>query len=777
MTRGVRMRVPAMWLSFFLFSSAALLADAQTVDCRSGPFTNNQAGKNLVDHNFSADPPGSLRFTNFENADLRGAIFIGVDLTGSSFKNAKLGPSPKGSSSFNRAILDKTCFIGATLDKADFSFARFRCADFANTSLMQAEFGADQVFDPSTACRTTFVGATLDVNAITVPNWKKVDFTGAKFQNVKPETFDLRDADLTGALLAGVDLSGIDFRGANLTQADISGAKLINANFDGAALNGTKMNNRADFSFATFRCARFFGNWTTDDKVCPKQPSSSKADAAADLSQSVFRGADFTNAVLDSAVIRGATLSGAVLRGTKLRKAILEPGNTLPAASVLGADLTDSDFSGAFLNQVRFNNVVLIRAKFDGTTLSGTDFGGAVMPAARFVSATLQNVGFNGAILQGASFAKATLEKSPSNEGSGVVFTCAHLGGADFTDAKVRAADFQAAVMPPASACCVPDRGERNCGKIDLLDVNYGPVIFPVLTSPVMCPNGAIDKCSETQWQLPNWKTDLCGGGSQTVWAKPDCGAAPGDLVTFRDSKLKHCISQSLTSKPAEITKATAQKILNVSCPGLGITDLTGLEQFSKLMSLDVSGNKVEHYALKLKELRTLKIAGNGLKSLDLDKSDSLLHLDASNNLLTAIGGLTNINFTFLDVSHNQLTEVELPIQDALVFADLSYNKLTNILGPDKMPLESLKQLQYLDLSHNSLKSIGSVAPLATGNGVLRNLYLSCNTDFACNSLGITGTTTAMQKSSCAVYNSQTSQWIVQAKPECPNLRMRREKK
>lgn len=773
------MRVRCVWLWVVVcLSASAVLAQAPQVNCRSGPFTNNQAGKSYVDRNFSADPPGSLRYTNFEGADLRGAIFIGVDLTGSSFRNAKLGPSAKGPSSFTRAILDKTCFIGATLDKADFSYAKLRCADFANTSLIQAEFGADQIFDPPTACRTTFSGATIDVNAITVPNWKKVDFTGTKFQNVKPNTFDLRGADLTGALLSGVDLTGIDFSAANLTDADLSGATLVNTNFDGATLNGAKLRNRANLSFATFRCARFFGRWTTDDKTCAAQPSSSRPEAAADLSQSVFRGADFSQAVLDSAIMRGSNFSGAVMRGTKLRRAVLEPGNTLPAASLLGSDLTEADFSGAVLNQVQFNDVVLTRARFDGTTLSGTNFGGAIMPGARFVSATLQNVNFYRAILQGASFEKAIIEKSPNNQGTGVTFTCAHLGGAIFTDASVRAADFQSAVMPPASACCAPARGETNCGKIDLLDLNYGPVVFPALSAPVTCPNGDFAQCNAAQWQLPNWQTSLCGRGSETVWAKPDCGAAPGDLVTFKDAKLKSCILQSLAGKPADITKTAAEKILSVSCPALGITDLTGLEKFTRLTSLDVSGNRIERYALKLPALTTLKIAGNGLKSLDLDQSNHLLHLDASNNAITAIGGLTNVSFTILDLSHNALTELELPIQDELVYADLSFNKLTNVLGPDKTAtLDSLTKLQYLDLSHNSLKSIASVSTLTGDSGSLRNLDLSCNAEFACTTLGITGTATAMQKSQCAIYNSQTSKWLVQAHPGCPNVQMRRKAK
>jgi len=751
-------------------TAVGVFGQAPSVPCRSGPFLRNESGKNFVDHNFSADPAGSWRLTNFENADLRGAVFIGVDLTGSSFKNAKLGPSAKGPSSFNRATLEKTCFIDAKIDGADFTYAHFKCADFANTSLMKAEFGFEQNID-SSQCRTTFIGSQMDVNAIAPENWKKVDFSYANFQNVDPATLSLRGVDLTGVRLAGVNLSGIDFSGANLTDADLGGgAKFVRAKFDNASLNGAKLNKRSDFTFASFKCARFYGKADPADKACPAQPLSSKESSGADLSEGVFGNADFTRAVLNSAVLRAATLAGGVLRFASLRDAYLEPGGTLRAASVVGADFTNADFTNAHLNFVQFNNVVLTRAIFSGTTLSGTNFNGAIMPAAQFVKSTLQNVSFNGALLQAASFNNSVIGKSPDNTGNGVTFTCAHLGGATFDNADVRAADFQSAVMPLGASCCQPDKGAPFCGKIDLLDLNYSGVKPPPLKTEVICPNGQIAICTNQQWQLTNWQTNLCGRGSETVWSKPDCGGSAGEVVKFNDANLKACISRSLPNQPSEISIDTAKKLLDVSCPALGITDLTGLEQFTKLTSLDLTGNRIASYSLALPELRKLKIAGNGLKTLNL-KSDRLQNLDASNNELKAIGGLTNINFTFLDISHNQLTEFELSIMDALVWADASYNKLTNVQGPDKDPLDRLDQLQHLDLSHNSLKTIGSVAPLAKKS--LATLYLSCNSDFACNTLGIDGDSKAMQRSSCAVYNTQTSKWIVAAHPEC-NSRMRR---
>src|SRR5688572_24337686 len=66
----------------------ALAADAGAAPpaCKAGG--PDYSGQDLTNHNFVADPAGSLRNANFQNAKLRGAIFTGQDLTGACFNGA-----------------------------------------------------------------------------------------------------------------------------------------------------------------------------------------------------------------------------------------------------------------------------------------------------------------------------------------------------------------------------------------------------------------------------------------------------------------------------------------------------------------------------------------------------------------------------------------------------------------------------------------------------------------------------------------------------------------
>jgi uncharacterized protein YjbI with pentapeptide repeats len=729
----------------------------------------NYSGQDLTNHNFHADPPGSLRGANFQNAILKGAIFTGQDLTGASFQGADLGPSDKGPADFASATLANTCFIGATLNATSFTFARFQCTDFSNTSLLQADFGPQQSISPGDGCRTRFIGSTLDVHAIDVANWSSVDFTQASFQGVSPSSFSLTGKDIQGARLAGVDFSNIDMSGANLSGVDFTGATLLRSTLDNAALNGAKLAG-ANLQYASLACARFYGSPT---QACPNTPVSRDLTAPVDLTQASLQYADLTNASLESAILTGANFSGARLRGTRFDNATLEPAGTIAATTLLAADLTNATFSNAHINYVQFNNVILTGAVFDKTTLAGTDFSGSIMPNASFAGATLESVNFNSAILQGASFNGASLQTVPNGGGSGVVFTCAQLGGSDFSNATITAASFQAAVMPPQQDCCTPPGLSTWCGLINITQQTYGPVTYPILQSKVTCPNGDVAACSGSQWVIPQWRTDLCNSNHtvQTVWSAPDCTSSPGDIVAFKDENLKECILASLPGTPSEVTITTAAQIPQVSCPGRGITDLTGLESFTGLVMLDLTANQLSGFNLKLQTLKTLKLADNQLTLLDVSGLPALVSLDASNNKLQSLVGIASIYPVVLDLSYNQFTTFDLPILSTLVYADLSHNQLSSVLDDYNDNLGQLTQLAYLDLSHNSLSTLGSVQSIASSDsnpeGALQSLFLDCNPSFDCSTLGLDGSYPALRTSQCATFNSQSSQWLLLQNPTC----------
>ncbi|BDV40333.1 hypothetical protein DSM21852_35860 [Methylocystis bryophila] len=770
---------------------------AAAPSCPSSTGTgHNYAGQDLTDHNFSADPAGSLVGANFKGAKLSGAVFAGQDLTNASFESAKLDPSIRPVD-FTSSKLANTCFIGAVLDETDFTYADITCADFSYTSLMKATFGPIQNIHAGGNCRTKFVGATLDVHLISNDasgrsNWSQSDFTAANFQNLSPSTFNLRGKDITGAILKLTSFIGIDMTGANLTDVDFSKAVLTKAKLDQTAINGAKFYN-AQAGSATFICAQAYGNSggkkLPDNTPCPPAPTSSDSLKPVDFTFAGLSNATFTAATLDHAIFAGANLNTGTLPNSSLVQANLQatdtPDGPSGPANVQFALFSNTDFTNAQLGSVVFSGGVLTSAIFDNTTLNGTTFNSAIMPDASFITATLQSVDFSGANLQAAKFNGVRVH-APSGGGFAAHFTCAQLGGANFKDAVIAAADFGNAVMPADSDCCPASKGGQPwCGVVDATQQTYGPVTFPILNSPSTCPNGDTGQCMGDQWRLSgNWVTRGCNPNKvpQTMWSKPNCGGKPGDIVVFKDPNLKRCILATLPGQ-TEVLVASAQQIIQVDCPNLGISDLGGLENFISLTRLNLSGNELTFFNLSFvsggstvaSNLQSLDLSGNKLTTLDLTNHPNLISLEASNNQLGAILLNANAAPVYISASHNKLAAFDLSIQTSLAYADFSYNNLSSVLDDYNHDLSNLTGLSYLDLSHNALKTIGSINSLAynkvagTG-GSLRSLSLACNPDFQCSDLGIYDGTNypAASTSLCSAYSTTTGKWTPLRNPSCP---------
>lgn len=735
-----------------------------------GTTGHDYSGQNLTNQNFSTAPAGSLKGANFNNAILKGAIFSGQNLSGASFQNADLGPSELGSVDFTDTTLNGTCFSGAVMNATDFTYANFHCTDFSDTSLIQAQFGPTQNIAHDTGCRTTFVRSVIDYHAISPEHWGYVDFTNASFRNPSGFPFSLAGQDITNAKLAGTDFTNIDFHGANLTDVDFTGAVLAHATLDNTALNGAKLKG-AQLHDATLNCAQFNGYALSGCNV----PITTELNTAADLTQANLQRATLHKAMLDKVAMPGANLSAIDAAHASFRSSGLEANSSVAyPANLQGANLSNADFRNAHLNFVPFNNAILTGADFDGETLNGTDFSNSVMPNASFVQAVLENVKFDGAILQNATFQNATIQSVKKGDGTVVSFSCSQLGGSTFENAKVTAANFLAAVMPPAGDCCPQPGNKTFCGTVNITAQTYGGVTYPKLQATVTCPNGDVDNCNDTQWRIPDWQTQLCNAGhaTETVWTKPDCNSQTGPLVKFNDPHLKACILATLQGNPQSISVAVAKTLLQVSCPNMGISDLTGLENFTGLTTLDLTGNQLKQFKEAMPMLETLKLSDNQLASIDLTQictadSCNLAIIDLSHNQLQSIVGMGNISPVVLDVSYNQFTKFDLPILDALVFADLSHNQLTSVLDQYNPSLSRLGSLSYLDMSYNSIPTIGNASSIAQ-TGKLTSLYLACNDQFNCESLNLTGSSPALQNSQCAKFDPNHNQWVVQPHPSCP---------
>lgn len=248
------------------------------------------------------------------------------------------------------------------LDQADLSGMILRGAVLSKANLQGAQFygpGADQrwgTFDDQIA-----------------------DLSGA----------ELKDANLTGAMLSNVRMQRTSLLRSVLNKANLSDAQLVNANLSSAKLIGANLQQtlleNASFTGADLGSA----NLSRANLKGARLGQARAADAQfrfANLAQSDWKGADLSRADLSQANLRDANLSSTQLAGTNL--------------------------SGAQLKNVSFQNADLSRANLRGADLEGADFQGAIFIAAQPTVVSDQFIQLaplsdQAKLLKGADFTKA----------------------------------------------------------------------------------------------------------------------------------------------------------------------------------------------------------------------------------------------------------------------------------------------------------------------------------------------------------------------------------
>ncbi len=584
------------------------------------------------------------------------------------------------------------------------------------------------------------------------------------------------------------DFTSIDMTGANLTGVDFSESTLTNAILQNTALNGIDLSG-STLAYADLTCARAYYEQTSSSSAISTNcttpaPTSTLPSSAANFQSTTLTQTIFAYATLDYAMFSSASMNQTNFRNASFKNANLQASSPLNSAIITTADFQNAIFDAAKLNGLVFGSSNLEGASFKDLQLQGTSFVGAIMPNVDFsgTNTVLEQVDFSASILQNANFSNATLQSGGEN--SGVTFSCAQMGGSNFTNSVVTQANFVNAVMPAAADCCPAVEGFQNCGTIAATGDPYGPVTFPDLTTEVACPNGDPAICDANQWKIPNWTTSSCTNppSTQIMWSEPDCGTAPSDLVVFTDPNLEACVLASLPGDPTSITITTAAKQLSLSCADQNISDLGGLENFTGLVSLDLTANEITEFSTSFSfpDLTELKLGYNKLATLNMSKISSVTWLEIPQNCvskgdcLSSITGIEDTYFENLDASGNSIVTFDLSIQNELVFADLSDNVLTTVLDSFNTDLSALSKLETLNLQQNELTDIGPLDTIAHSlsenpQGKLVNLYMACNPDFTCSSLSLDGSYTAYQTSQCADFNSQTRSWDPIANPNCPN--------
>jgi len=168
------------------------------------------------------------------------------------------------------------------------------------------------------------------------------------------------------------------------------------------------------------------------------------------------------------------------------------------------------------------------------------------------------------------------------------------------------------------------------------------------------------------------------------------------------------------------VPTANIDTITNLIVDGKSITDLTGIEYFSSLQTLDCSNND--------------------LTTLNLTKNTALISLVCHNNILNELNVSQNNLLEIIFCINNQLTSLNLTQNIALSILYCSGNNLTNLNLSKNTALQLLichsNSLSELDVSNNV-----DLRRLNCYNNNLTDLVLSSNIDLSelyCNNNSLT---------------------------------------
>lgn len=107
-------------------------------------------------------------------------------------------------------------------------------------------------------------------------------------------------------------------------------------------------------------------------------------------------------------------------------------------------------------------------------------------------------------------------------------------------------------------------------------------------------------------------------------------------------------------------TEAELQAVTAINVKNQGIASLQGIEHFTRLKSLNASGNQVTSLTLKLPVLEGLYVAYNQLTMLDVTGCPKLVDLNFEMNLLTQVDLSGNPELVQLYSRHNLLTTLDM---------------------------------------------------------------------------------------------------------------------
>ena len=162
--------------------------------------------------------------------------------------------------------------------------------------------------------------------------------------------------------------------------------------------------------------------------------------------------------------------------------------------------------------------------------------------------------------------------------------------------------------------------------------------------------------------------------------------------------------------------------IINLDLSSKSISDLTGINNFISLRTLNVYNNNLDSLNVSLlTELEELAFTENNIDSIDLTNNINLTRLDCNYNNLSDIDLSNNLNLTTVYFNFNQLSSIDISHNPLIEYFEADYNQIqeidlsqnVNIIGLSvsnnilsSLSVDSNINLTHLIVSHNSIDSL-----------------------------------------------------------------------
>jgi Leucine-rich repeat (LRR) protein len=193
--------------------------------------------------------------------------------------------------------------------------------------------------------------------------------------------------------------------------------------------------------------------------------------------------------------------------------------------------------------------------------------------------------------------------------------------------------------------------------------------------------------------------------------------------LAFRTALINHSPTLNITTNDFvgangdQIELCKVNNIISVNVANDGITDMTGIECFTALTTLNCYNNQ--------------------LTNLNVSQNTALTQLICGYNQLTSLNVSQNTALTFLHCSNNQLTSLNVSGASALISLSCDYNQLTSLDVSQNAALNGLgcysNQITSLDLSQNpALTTLNCSYNQLTSLDVSQNpvfYWLSCGSN------------------------------------------------